>query len=470
MDTNLAKQRIRRVATCLLVAGVAVTATWFGLAAMENRRETPPPIVDASTEKQTNRADDTTIDVPQRVVELNHMAIATAEFPKHERQLTLRGELTIDPTRMVHLHARFPGTIVEIATIDEEPKPPMSTSPGRRQLAFMDRVTKGQPMAKMWSKDLGEKKSELVDALVRLRLDRISLDRLKILAERGAISERDLRDQERQVQTGEIAVDKALRTLRSWELSDEEIAHVISEADRAREHKVGTREQDQEWARVELKAPIDGTIVEWNVPQGETVTDTTADLFKIADLSTLQLNLHAYEEDLPYLQRLPKPIPVMIILPSSPEVGPLPAAIEKIGDIIDQSEHMALLIGHIDNPRDDLRVGQFVKGSITLPPEEGIVEVPTRAVVLDDGESIVFVQENPNEYRFKPRRVKVVRQFYDVTHIRSQLSDEQKAAGLQELHPGERVVASETVQLKAALRQKQLQAPSPRGSEPPAQP
>ena len=92
---------------------------------------------------------------------------------------------------------------------------------------------------------------------------------------------------------------------------------------------------------------------------------------------------------------MPKPIPVTIEIPSNPELGRMPAAIENIGDMIDQNEHMAVLIGHVENPRGDLRVGQFVTGSVALAPEEGVVEMPTRAVVEDGTESIVFVQENP---------------------------------------------------------------------------
>ena len=113
--------------------------------------------------------DVTTIEVPRHVAELNHMAIAVAERPTQERQLVLRGQLAIDPAKMIHVHAHFPGTIVEIASVEDPAEPPISKSQGRRPLAFMDRVTQGQPIAIMWSKDLGEKKSELVDALAQLR-------------------------------------------------------------------------------------------------------------------------------------------------------------------------------------------------------------------------------------------------------------------------------------------------------------
>ena len=54
----------------------------------------------------------------------------------------------------------------------------------------------------LWSKDLGEKKSELVDAQARLKLDEITLSRLKTLVESGSIAERSVREAERAVDVG----------------------------------------------------------------------------------------------------------------------------------------------------------------------------------------------------------------------------------------------------------------------------
>ena len=86
--------------------------------------------------------------------------------------------------------------------------------------------------------------------------------------------------------------------------------------------------------------------------------------------------------------------------------------------------------------------------------------MPTRALVEDGIESLVFVQDSPDEYRFHPRRVSVVRRSVDVIQVHSQLTELQRAAGMQELREGERVAASQTVQLKAALKQKLLSAGS----------
>ncbi|MES1213372.1 MAG: efflux RND transporter periplasmic adaptor subunit [Singulisphaera sp.] len=437
-----------------LLAGAIIIVGWLVVGPWMKSRST---IEDANATANVPSSQASSIEVPSKVAALNHMAIATAQRPTRARELELRGEMAIDFNRLVHVHAIFPGRIVELALVEDSSR---GRSPGdkvRRPVGFMDRVAKDQPLAVMHSKEFGEKKSELVEALANLRLDQEALERIKALDTRGAASETTVREAERQVAVGEIAVKKAELTLRSWQVPESVIEHVKQQVESIRGHKDIGGSEDAEWARVEITAPIEGTIVEKNVTIGD-IVDTTSDLFKIADLSVLTLWLHAYEEDLPYLEQLPSPIQVRIRIPANPEIGELPAKIESIGDIINPLEHMAVLVGHVDNSAGELRAGQFVKAFVSLAPEEGVVEIPTRALVQDGDESVVFVQENPNEYRFQPRRVSVARKYVDVVHIRSQLTDEQKATGARELHEGERVAASETVQLQSAFRQRQLTA------------
>ncbi len=448
------KKRAREIGAVSILLAV-LGGAWFALRLKSAHDAALMATHAAATSAEQSDAKSSTVAVPRSVAEQNHMAIAIAQRPTRERQLDLRGELAIDINKLVHVHALFPGRIVEISPASEVAKPSARYPTGKRPLGFMDRVGKGQPLAVMWSKDFGEKKSELVDAMANLRLDTEALQRIKELTVRGAASETSLREAERQVATGEIAVKKAELTLRSWQVPEEVIQHVKQQVESAGDQKAINLRNDEEWARVEITAPIEGTLVEKNVTIGD-IVDNTADLFKIADLSVLTLWLHAYEEDLPALERLPTPIPVAIRIPANPEVGELPAAIESIGDIINPIEHMAVLVGHVENPRGELRAGQFVKARVTLAPEEGVVEIPTRALVEDGTESVVFVQESPDEFRFQMRRVAVARRYADVVYIRSHLTEEEKLTGVQELHEGERVAASETVQLRASLRQQQL--------------
>ena len=83
----------------------------------------------------------------------------------------------------------------------------------------------------VWSKDLGEKQSELVVGLSKLKADERQLVRLKELLKVGGTAERSLRDAERAVESDRVAVRKVESTLRSVRPSEEEIAVVRAEAE-----------------------------------------------------------------------------------------------------------------------------------------------------------------------------------------------------------------------------------------------
>lgn len=406
----------------------------------------------AAHETASAAADATSVDVPQKVAELTGLKTAVASLPTRPRELELRGSLALDVNRLVHVHARFPGQIVHLEMI-EEPEPGSSTGTGtKRTLNFMDHVTKGQKLGQIWSKDLGEKKSELVDALVRLRIDTRNLAFLRDLLAKGGTADKTVREGERLVEVGGIAVTKAERTLRSWTLTEKEIQAVRDEATRIHNGGVRDFQQDETWATVEVVSPIDGTIVEKNVVEGDLV-NADSDLFKIADLSQLSAWARVYEEDLPVLHRMPKPLKWKLKLSSNPQAEAITGTIDRIGEIIDPNEHMALLAGLVQNPNGQLHAGQFITAIIELPRDQDAVEIPTRALVEDGDESVVFVQPDPQTLRFKMRRVSVVRRTHDFVYVRSRLTPDQLKQGLEELHEGEHVMAAGALEQKAALQE-----------------
>jgi membrane fusion protein, heavy metal efflux system len=430
----------------LMVAALGALA-WWGLS--KGVSETVPQVTSSVPHKPSD-----TVVLSPRVVELGGVKTTQVTLPTHQRKLELRGSLAIDSNRLVPVHTRFPGQIMEIAKTDDPPVKSLGITPLRRPLRATDHVSAGQPLAVLWSKDLGEKKSELVGAEANLKLDEVRLSRLNDLVARGSIAEASVREAQRARDLDVIAVDKAERTLRSWSLSEEEIARIRVEADLIHQRKSESNQEAADWARVDILAPIDGTIVEKNAGRGEFV-DTTVALFTIADLSVLSVWLHAYEEDLPYLQALPRPIRAEIHLPSNPEIAAIEGTIERIGDIIDLNEHMALLLGSVDNAGGQLKTGQFVSATIDIGNEPNAVEIPATALVDEDNSSYVFVQEDPNVTRFTSRRVLVLRRHFDVVYVRSRLSEAERQRGLHDLHVGELIVSRGALELKEDLSQQQ---------------
>src|SRR5664279_6062001 len=59
------------------------------------------------------------IELTPRVIKMGGIETARATPPTRPRKLELRGSLAFDPNRLVNVSARFPGQIMEVATVDE---------------------------------------------------------------------------------------------------------------------------------------------------------------------------------------------------------------------------------------------------------------------------------------------------------------------------------------------------------------
>lgn len=407
----------------------------------------PPP--------RAQHLDENTLLIPPPVMKSLGIATEKVVVPQKPLQLPpLSGCLAVDNNRLVHVHSRFPGEVVALGTdsgYETDSASPEWTSRGR-PVRFGDKVRKGQLLAVVWSKDLGEKKSDLVDALSKLKLDQQTLERVKGLATQGALPGRALREAERDVEADLVSVARLERTLRSWRLDDSEIAAIKKEAEQiisnARKQKSKAQE---EWARVEIRAPQDGIILEKNVTVGDLV-DTTTDLFKVADLTQLAVWAYVYEEDLPQLQKMDLPIRWTIHLPSHPEVK-YQGTLERIGQLIDPNQHTALVSGLVDNSEGKLRVGQFISASIALPPSPNELVIPATALVEDGEESLVFVQPDPSKPEFVRCSVKVIRRYQDTVFLEKTPAARRPAHGSQPLQPGDIIVSKGGLLLRDALRQ-----------------
>jgi cobalt-zinc-cadmium efflux system membrane fusion protein len=241
-------------------------------------------------------------------------------------------------------------------------------------------------------------------------------------------------------------VAKAEATLRAWRLTDEEIQAIVTFVE-----KLGSADarkqwaQDRTWAKVDVRAPQDGVILEKNITIGD-IVETTMDLFKIADLSQLIVWTHVYEEDLAILQSLPQPVRWTVSLTSQPNLK-FPGTMGRVGAVIEPNQHTALVSGRVENPEGWLKAGQFVTVTLEVPPASDELELPSLAVVEDGKESLVFVRTNSEEFRFHRQPVQVVRRFRDVVYVKASES------GLQ---VGDTVVTAGSLLLREAMDQQPL--------------
>ena len=102
-----------------------------------------------------------------------HDAVAVAWLPKTMRPLVLPGSTAFDPTRLARIRAWFaPARVVQLAQVWDYSRKTGQTE--YRELRPGDSVSKGDLLGVFYSVDVGSKKNDLLQALVRLELDQAS--------------------------------------------------------------------------------------------------------------------------------------------------------------------------------------------------------------------------------------------------------------------------------------------------------
>ncbi len=460
---RFAAQRMIRVLVVLVVVLGLPVLGYEGMPKLKEwwdrqhpKVETPSILAEKTKPRGTLVGTDAkTLRLPNEVVETLQVETAAVQTALTSEILRLEGSLYLDANRLVHVPSRFAGDVIELGRIDAPASDQILTSEMRtvsRPVSFGDFIRKGQLLAVIWSKELGEKKSELVEAMTKLKFDEEKLTRLEDLFSKAAVPERTVLDARREVESTTIAFARIERTLRSWRLSSEQIQTIRDEAEQVRTHKgVGRSNLDETWARVEVRAPIDGTIVEKNVAVGDIVS-TDLDLFKIADLKRLDVLAHIYEEDISLLETLPPGQRHWAIrLNSEAHSHPLEGSFQRIGNLIDPSQHTALVMGWVDNSAGRLRAGQFISAQIVLPPDPDEVVIPIAALIDQEGESRVFVETDAEKHEFTCRRVRPIRRRDQTVFLstKPQLVSGQPASEV--IRVGERVVTVGGVVMAAEL-------------------
>jgi membrane fusion protein, heavy metal efflux system len=415
--------------------------------------------------------------------------IVTAAKPTRTRGLVMPGTTMLDPTRLLPIRALFAPSpssaqVVEIGAIEEDRLETGATISHRRELRSGDKVTKGNLLAVFYSVDVGNKKNDLIDAIYQLRLDSQILERWQAKA---AVVPDVMLWQQKKAVAGDInTLNRAISTLRTWGIPEEDIQTVKDEAEHVKPEDGQKRLKQRDksnfdrWARVEIRAPDDGLIVERNITAHTVVSDNTLNLFQIAKLDEdgggprLYVVANCPEDDLPALQALRERARRWTI--STVGSAPLDGYIDDISYIIDPNDHTAKVKGHIDNKEGRLLAGKMISAKVELPPPPDVVEVPPSAVGDDGQQSIVFVETDAQKQYYTMRRVELVRRFEKSVFVRSKPFGKDESRTLEEeelgmlpkqpLLPGERILGTGVGELKSALLEKESQPPKEAAARP----
>lgn len=330
--------------------------------------------------------------------------IGTAGPGELEVCINLLGVVVINTDRMIHIVPRLSGIVREV----------------KKKLG--DKVTKGEILAVIESRELADVKAVYLAAIERLELAQANFSREEKLKE--VSTEQDYLNAKQALVEGQIELRSSKQKLISMGFSKDYLEKLPKEANRSLTH-------------FDIIAPFEGTVIKKHIVLGDVLfvgrgsLSEDTEVFVIADLSTVWIDLRAYQKDLVCIKKGQK-----VIISTKSDALKTKGSIDYVAPIIDEQTRTALVRVVLDNTSGQFRPGSFVTASVLAKKIKAGVVVAKSTLQSLDGKTVVFVQD---EDGFKPRPVTLG--WFDNDYVEI----------ISGLKPGEKIVIKNSFLLKAEL-------------------
>jgi RND family efflux transporter MFP subunit len=314
---------------------------------------------------------------------------AEAAVRPYVRTIKAVGEVAFDPKRTAHIAARTSGRIEKLFAYQG------------------DKVRAGQPLAQFYSKDFLSLQSELLQALERVKREGLEED--ERLATRRLL-------------------ESARNRIRLLDVAEDDLAAI---------EKGG-----QAMTLLPIRAPIAGTVLEALSNAGDYM-DAGVDIFRLADLTAVWVNLHIFEKDIAAVRPGSEAAVRAAAFPGRTFAG----RIFQLGSVLDEKTRTIEARIEMPNLDGDLRPGMYVDADVRAAGESRALFVPAEALQDFQGKKVVFVRTG--EGVFSLREVETGPAFEGSVEI------------LQGLKDGETVATAGSFFLKSELLKKTLGEDAP---------
>lgn len=247
-------------------------------------------------------------------------------------------------------------------------------------------VTKGQVLALLYSKELGEAQAAYLKAVARLREATTAMNRAEYLHREGAGSLATLQKREAEALT----------------------ANAEELESRARLELLGMNRRDIEQLRhtkriksqVPVFAPFDGRVLSRYVTRGE-LLELGGKLFEVADLSSVWAVAHVPERDISLVDESRT---VDVLVQAYPD-RVFQGTVEHTSDVLDPATRTMRVRIAVPNPDRKLKPEMFATVQIPLAQPAGSLHIAARAVQREGREIFVFLRTGPEQFVRRPIRV-----------------------------------------------------------------
>ena len=151
---------------------------------------------------------------------------------------------------------------------------------------------------------------------------------------------------------------------------------------------------------IPIASSIGGVVIERTVTQGE-VIGPDKNLFTVADLATLWLQIDLYEKD---MARIKMGQGVNLSVTALPDKH-FKGRISYVGDLLDEKTRTVKARVTVDNSGGLLNRACSLPSDIQTAAGEKILMVPESAVIIDGFAHYVFVQSAPDKFNRKDIKI-----------------------------------------------------------------
>ncbi|MBB4637531.1 efflux RND transporter periplasmic adaptor subunit [Longimicrobium terrae] len=343
----------------ILIALLALSACGGdGEPAKEQKEETPHAgeHEESGPAEQAEEGRITLSEAAYRTAGIRVEAVAAEAVAGAGSGLQVPGQVEFEPERVAMVSPRASGRIERLTVVEG------------------DRVRAGQTVALVSSREFLIAQTDLVQAVRRARVLAGTQDAA------GA----------------EALADAARRRLRLLGVSDAAIRRVADTGEIA--------------AVMPVPAPFGGSIVETHALAGQAL-EAGAPLFKIADLSSVDVAAEVPERSMPLLRIGQRAAITLAAYPALRFEG----RVERLRDQLDPATRTVKAIIHVPNPQRSLRPGMFASVTLDAPAEAALrtgaatlLTIPEAALVTEGEARYVFVEVGPRAFERRAVRVEAL--------------------------------------------------------------
>jgi membrane fusion protein, heavy metal efflux system len=293
---------------------------------------------------------------------LRDLRITTSKVEEHRggESASLLGELGVNQNAYAEVSAPMTARVVSLRAVEGQ------------------RVRAGDVLAALESGELAKARGDLATAEARRDLAQRALDRKRGLNEEKIVPTREVQETENEMVSADAQVRAAQAALRA-----------LGAPDRAADGNSASS--------LILRSPVGGVVLERTVALGQTA-DPSKPLFRIGDLSTLWLTIHAFERD---AVRLAKGAPARITFAAIPG-RTFQGTVALIGQSVDPDSRTVAARIDLSNRDGLLRPGMSATAWLPVGEQGVLLAVPAAAVQRVRDRWCVFIPKDDRTFEIRP--------------------------------------------------------------------